>query len=198
MIGAALLYAKTGARNISEMLITQIGRKPLNDKAVEREVYALSAGMALGIVNLNCGDKKWDELDERLIRYVEGGKVMDVPKSMVPLALNADSIQCSTVKETDGTHVNVQVTQPGGLMALLLIHLRTNNQFIASKVTLPTTFNALEQTVPQNLVLKILTRNLILWDSIEPTAVWIQNQIPDLISQVYNSSVAETYKQFSA
>ena len=34
---------------------SQIGRKPINDKSVEREVYALSSGIALGLVNLGAG-----------------------------------------------------------------------------------------------------------------------------------------------
>ena len=39
------------------MLLSQIGRKPINDRSVEREVYALSAGMALGLVNFGAGSE---------------------------------------------------------------------------------------------------------------------------------------------
>ena len=34
------------------MLIAQIAKKPTSDKMIEREGYALSAGIALGLVNL--------------------------------------------------------------------------------------------------------------------------------------------------
>ncbi len=49
---------------------------------MEREVYALSAGMALGLVNLGAGSENLNlqfgdlNIDERLIRFVEGGKQM--------------------------------------------------------------------------------------------------------------------------
>ena len=42
-------------RQITEMLLAQIGRKPINDKSIEREVYALSSGIGLGFVNLGAG-----------------------------------------------------------------------------------------------------------------------------------------------
>ena len=56
---------------------------------MEREVYALSAGMALGLVNLGAGSENLNlqfgdlNIDERLIRFVEGGKQMQIPKSML-------------------------------------------------------------------------------------------------------------------
>lgn len=81
------------------MLIAQIGRKPTNEKSIEREVYALSAGIALGFVNLAGGDDPAKmqnslgdlNLDERLIRFVEGGKVMDLPKTMIQASQNFES-----------------------------------------------------------------------------------------------------------
>jgi anaphase-promoting complex subunit 1 len=68
------------------MLLAQIGRKPMNDKSVEREVYALSSGLALGLVNLGAAhelETQFGDLnvEERLIRFVEGGKIMELPKS---------------------------------------------------------------------------------------------------------------------
>lgn len=57
VIGAGLLYKGTRYRQITEMLLAQIGRKPINDKSIEREVYALSAGIALGMVNIGAGQE---------------------------------------------------------------------------------------------------------------------------------------------
>ena len=47
-------------------------------------MYALSSGMALGLVNLgaNKSEAMGDfNIDERLIRYIEGGKLLEMPKS---------------------------------------------------------------------------------------------------------------------
>lgn len=68
------------------MLISQIGRKPINDKSIEREVYALSSGIALGLVNLGAGNglqaKMGDiNIEDRLIRLIEGGKQIELPTS---------------------------------------------------------------------------------------------------------------------
>jgi hypothetical protein len=76
---------------------------------IEREGYALASGIALGLVNLGSGAKQASKgsgnsenlqkllgvspqtskaqlqdlmLDERLIRFIEGGKSMALPKSM--------------------------------------------------------------------------------------------------------------------
>ena len=57
VIGAGLLYKGTSNRLMTEMLLAQIGRKPLSDKAIEREGYALASGIALGLVNLGIGNK---------------------------------------------------------------------------------------------------------------------------------------------
>ena len=42
---------------MTEMLLAQIGRRPLSDKAIEREGYALASGIALGLVNLGVGSE---------------------------------------------------------------------------------------------------------------------------------------------
>lgn len=126
IIGTGLLYKGTSFRQITEFLISQIGRKPINDKAIEREVYALSSGMALGIVNLGVagemqsmfGDLK---IEERLIRFIEGGKIMLMPKSSVNSQFNHENQQCSSIKE--GDQVNVHITSSGALYALCFIYL---------------------------------------------------------------------------
>lgn len=74
------------------MLLSQIAKKPNTDKLVEREGYSFSAGLALGLVNLAAGkqnDAKQTqllvelELEERLVRFVQGGKALPLPRSML-------------------------------------------------------------------------------------------------------------------
>lgn len=48
------------------------------------------------------------KLDERLIRYVEGGKIIDLPQSMLSQNFNHDNTKCSSIKE--GDMVNVHIT----------------------------------------------------------------------------------------
>lgn len=55
VVGAGLLYQATSNRQITEMLLSQICKKPSSDKLTEREGYALASGLALGMVNLGAG-----------------------------------------------------------------------------------------------------------------------------------------------
>ena len=139
VIGAGLLYKGTSNRLMTEMLLAQIGRKPLSDKAIEREGYALASGIALGLVNLGIGNKMQGlidlKLDERLIRYVEGGKIIDLPQSMLSQNFNHENTKCSSIKE--GDMVNLHITSQGALIALSLIHLKSNNQAIADQLSMP-------------------------------------------------------------
>lgn len=45
----------SGNRNFTEVALGLIGRKPHNDKAIDREGYSLAAGIALGLINLGKG-----------------------------------------------------------------------------------------------------------------------------------------------
>lgn len=69
------------------------------------------------------------KLNERLIRFVEGGKTIDLPQSMLAANFNHDNTKCSAIKE--GDMVNVHITSPGAVIALALIHLKSNNEQIA-------------------------------------------------------------------
>ena len=52
MMAFGLLYKSSGNRQVSEMLLVQLGRKALTNRDIEREGLSLAAGIALGMVNL--------------------------------------------------------------------------------------------------------------------------------------------------
>mmetsp|Transcript_5336 Transcript_5336/g.6353 ORF Transcript_5336/g.6353 Transcript_5336/m.6353 type:complete len:266 (+) Transcript_5336:1892-2689(+) len=166
------------------MLLSQLGKRPLNSKNTDRESYTLSAGIALGIVNLGSGSElpRMSDLniDERLIRFIEGGKLMEELPSMKAIG---EQEVCSSVKE--GSNVNLYVTLPGAIVALALIHLKSNNKQIADRIEVPKTFFALEYSRPSDVLLKVLCKNLIMWDSIEVSKEWMNTQIPEIIRQIY-------------
>lgn len=70
----------------------------------------------------------------------------------------------SSIKE--GNTVNTHVTAPGALIALALLFLKSNDSKIADKITIPNSFSTIENCNPNNILLKIMAKNLILWDSI--------------------------------
>ncbi len=96
----------------------------------------------------------------------------------------------------EGIEVNVELTAPGALMALALMHLRSGNTKIASDIKIPSNFYELEYAKPSHLLLKVLTRSVIMWDEIKPSEDWLRVQIPDIIHDVFNwdrEKVLQTY-----
>lgn len=79
VVGVGLLCAESGNHRLAEALLREIGRPPTaqTDNFVDRESYALSCGLALGLVtlgrgNLTFGDPDFTLADE-LILLMNGG-----------------------------------------------------------------------------------------------------------------------------
>lgn len=129
-------------------------------------------------------------IDERLIRFIEGGKRMeDLPL----MKATNDNEKCSSVKE--GTNVNLYVTLPGAIMALTFIHLKSNNQQISERIELPQTFHSLEYSRPNDVMLKVLCKNMIMWDNIKATKEWLNSQIPKIISFIFTQNSIEAIEK---
>jgi len=91
---------------------------------------------------------------------------MEAPQSMLSSNFNNDS-KCSSIKE--GNTVNVHVTAPGSLVALTLLYLRSNNKKVSDQITIPNSFSTIEQCNSNHVLLKVVSKNLILWDNISNT-----------------------------
>lgn len=83
------------------MTLSQIGKRPSSDKCLEREGYSLAAGWALGMICLGMRGKKESfrdlQLEERLIRFIEGGRAIDPPQSMISTNY-INEAKCSSIK----------------------------------------------------------------------------------------------------
>lgn len=79
LLGIGLVYEGTGHRHMTEILLAEIGRPPgpEMENSVDRESYALAAGLALGLVTLQKGGKQSDIADlnvpDTLHYYMVGG-----------------------------------------------------------------------------------------------------------------------------
>ena len=56
-MGVGLLYRGSADRFMTEVLLGEIGRRASDSIAVDREGYALAAGLALGMVTLGKGSQ---------------------------------------------------------------------------------------------------------------------------------------------
>ncbi len=89
---------------------------------------------------------------------------MPLPRSMLSQIQLNENAKSSAIKETD--QINTQITASGALTAIALIYLKSNSTQIAKRIEIPQNFAAMDNVTPQTLVLKVIARNLILWDSI--------------------------------
>lgn len=205
--GVGLLYQGSSHRLMTEFLLNEIGKRPTSDHSShDREGYAMLCGISLGMVNLSKATSDDDltpsrigggglsdlHVEERLSRYILGGRDDFESRSRREAAERANASgagfsepeQCSRISEGDS--INTDLTAPAATLALGLMYLRTGNKPIVSILNLPDTHFLLDYVRPDLLMLRIISRSLILWDDVEPTAEWIDAQIPDVVQESYD------------
>lgn len=82
----------------------------------------------------------------------------------------------------EGDLVNIDVTAPGATLALGLMFFNTGNKSVASWMNPPDTNYLLDLVRPDLLLLRVVARGLILWDSILPTKKWLDSQFPSSLA----------------
>ncbi|XP_050315622.1 anaphase-promoting complex subunit 1 [Anthonomus grandis grandis] len=181
LLGIGLLYQKSAHRHITEVLLSEIGRPPgpEMENSVDRESYSLSAGLALGLVMLKHGDQPSGMSDLRvpdtLYYYMVGGTKRPLTGAQ------KDKYKTASFQIREGSSVNLDVTAPGATLALGLMYLGTGNKAVADWMAAPHTQYLLDFVRPDFLMLRSLSRALILWDSIEPTRDWVVGEVPATI-----------------
>lgn len=179
IMGIGLIYQETAKRHIAEVLLQEIGRPPgpEMENCVERESYALTAGLALGLVTLGKGESppglKDLHLPDTLHYYMIGGNRRPLTGSQ------KEKYKLQSFQVREGDTVNIDVTAPGATLALGLMFFATKNQAVAHWMKPPDTNYLLDLVRPDLLLLRILARGLILWDDIEPSHEWLQSQFPE-------------------
>ena len=204
--GIGLLYQGSSHRLMTEFLLNEMGRKPTSDYSThDREGYTLACGLALGMVNLNIGESNGNKnkqgmgagladlhIEERLHRYVVGGtddidtrlRREAAERSNAAGSNAGEPEKCSRIYE--GSTINTDVTAPGATLALGLMFLKSGNRPVASSLSLPDTHFLLDYVRPDLLMLRVISRALILWDDVSPTAGWIDAQIPVVVRNSFD------------
>lgn len=90
--------------------------------------------------------------------------------------------KCARVLE--GSHMNTDITGPGAFMALGLIFLKSNDESVGDRLSVPSTRFHLENNRPDMLMYRIWAKSLVMWDHVRPSEQWIWAQIPTSFSQL--------------
>lgn len=182
LMAVGLLYERSAHPLTMNILLGEIGRRSGGDNVLEREGYAVAAGCALGLVALGQGGDAFGSVDsfvDRLFRYTGSKEVHNERTSHVG-RVTEDHTR-SIGQMMDGTQINVDVTAPGATIALALIFLKTESEVIASRLYIPVTHFDLQYVRPDFIMLRVIARNLIMWNRVRPSRDWIESQVPEIV-----------------
>ncbi|XP_075233032.1 anaphase promoting complex subunit 1 isoform X2 [Lycorma delicatula] len=181
LLGIGLVYQQTAHRHIAEVLLSEIGRPPgpEMENSVDRESYALAAGLGLGLVVLGTGSGSTGLTDlgipDTLYYYMVGGHKRPLTGSQ------KEKYKSPSYQIREGDQVNTAVTAPGATLALGMMFFRSGNKAVANWMKAPDTQYLLDFVCPDLLLLRMIARGLILWDDILPTEEWVLDHVPPAI-----------------
>ena len=167
IIGMGLLYMETHNRGTIRTLMNELGCKQNSEESELHEGYALASGFAVGCILLGKGktsEQSHMNIIDELVEYMQGNQ-----KKSAKIGRNVDII-------------------PGSIVALTLMFLKTNNRQVAKLMHIPTSMLELDMVRPDFLLLKVIGKNLILWNDIVPSLEWIDSQIPEFIKSTIKAS----------
>ncbi|ANB12150.1 anaphase promoting complex subunit 1 [Sugiyamaella lignohabitans] len=161
LIGVGLLYCNSQHRRMSEILLSEVDTSAITQQSVEKdEGYCLAAGISLGFINIGKGND------------LKGLSDVQAVERLLEMAVKTSDIQRTQ---------NFDRSVPGALMALLFMFLKTNNKSVAEKISIPETEQRLTYIRPDFILLRTLTKSLILWDSIGQDKNWVDSAIPKIL-----------------
>ncbi|KAI8431904.1 hypothetical protein MSG28_004457 [Choristoneura fumiferana] len=190
LLGLGLVYQDTRHAHLAQVLLMEIGQYGTYSTG---QAAGPRAGVLRGAGRLRPGGRAGAGAGDggrgaagggpashhalALRTYMLGGERGARP----PTGVQRDKYKHSSYAIREGSNVNLDVTSPGATLALGLIYLRSNNEAIASWLAPPTTAYLLDFVRPDLLMLRIIARGLIMWDSIEASEEWIESQVPSTI-----------------
>ncbi|ENH68634.1 Negative regulator of mitosis [Fusarium oxysporum f. sp. cubense race 1] len=156
IMGIGLLYANSQHRRMSEIMLSEIEHIDEEDEEepLRSECYRLAAGFALGFINLGKGND------------LKGLHDMRLTEKLISHA--------TTTKNIEIVHI-LDRAAAGAVMALALIYMKSEDQIVARKIDIPNSVLQFDYIRPDILLLRTLTKNLIMWSKIEPTFAWIRD-----------------------
>lgn len=184
LLGIGLLFQNSNKRYIAEALLQEINRPPgpEMENYVERESYALAAGLALGMVTLATGNKDVGledlNIPDTLHFYMTGGTKRSLSGTQ------RDKYKLPSFQIREGDQINIDVTAPGSTLALGLMFFGSGNQAVADWMKPPETMFLLDFVRPDLLLLRVIARGLIMWNSVEPSTEWINSQISKTLTDI--------------
>lgn len=162
LFGLGLVYCNTRHRRMSEVMLTELEHCEIEEAennldTVADESYRLAAGFALGFVNLGQGDN------------LVGLYGMGLLERLLSMAVGSRPIEVVHIMDK---------CVPASVIAIALVYMKTGNRSVAQKIDVPETSAQLDHVRPDVLLLRSMTKHIIMWDDMKAESGWIRRQIP--------------------
>ncbi|KAI2631155.1 hypothetical protein GGS21DRAFT_523531 [Xylaria nigripes] len=159
IMGIGLLYCNSQHRRMSEIMMSEIEHVETEDdeEPLRTECYRLAAGFALGFINLGKG------MD------LKGLHDMRITEKLLALA--------SETKKVEQVHI-LDRSSAAAVVAIALIYMKSEDHVVARKIDVPDATLQFDYIRPDILLLRTVSKHLILWSEIEPTHEWIRKNLP--------------------
>lgn len=159
IMGIGLLYLNSQHRRMSEIMLSEIEHIDEEDEEdpLRNECYRLAAGFALGFINLGKGND------------LKGLHDMRLTEKLIAHA--------TATKNVEIVHI-LDRAAAGAVVALALIFMKSEDQVVARKIDVPDSVLQFDYIRPDILLLRTVTKNLIMWSDIEPSFAWIHDSLP--------------------
>jgi len=183
LVSLGFLHMRYGSHKYVDMLAKEIGRDhhpSVHDTTpFNKEAYSVSAGISLGVMCL--GSHKMDPQNlDRMMKYIHGGTKTP---TLAEQRVISNQVKAGNINRYKGQDsIDISVTAPAAYISLALIYMKSNNIDIANRLRLPDSEITLEYSRPDNMLLRVLSRSLVMWDQIQPTDAWLQSLSPDFIA----------------
>ena len=172
LLGIGLLYLESQHRRMSEILLSQItSTVSQNDTEQIHEGYRLAAGIALGFINLGKSRDLKGLNDTRLVDRL--------------LALATSMKDFQPVEELDKSC-------SGAIIALGFINMKSQDSTIANKLAVPFTEQLLDYIRPDLLLLRCVSKHIIMWNDIGNSIDWVELEIPPVLLKKYGKRTIES------
>ncbi|KAI0150841.1 hypothetical protein GGR57DRAFT_184590 [Xylariaceae sp. FL1272] len=159
IMGIGLLYCNSQHRRMSEIMMSEIEYMETEDdgEPLRTECYRLAAGFALGFINLGKGTD------------LKGLHDMRITEKLLTLA--------SATKKVEQVHILDRSTA-AAVVAIALIYMKSEDGVVARKIDVPDAILQFDYIRPDILLLRTVTKHLILWSRITPSHDWIRSNLP--------------------
>ncbi|GAA5959418.1 hypothetical protein JCM3765_006597 [Sporobolomyces pararoseus] len=180
-VALGYLHFATGRRSLADVLVREMcGVKIINveDASACREAYALSCGFAFGFIMLGQGEKAGSSTSSNEVDLLRVFRALILGENNRPLPGAFYPSQSSNAP------IDVNITSSAATIGLALMFIRSERQDVANVFEIPDSPRRLDYVRSDVLLLRSLSRGLVMWNSVTPSKEWIESGLPPFLAVV--------------